>query len=74
MLTILMATVARKRIDTANAAFLSFFLSMRMLILPWYGESISEVIRSIMAVMARRRLMSQKVKGKDIFVSPFLPL
>ena len=68
---ILMATVARKRIDTANAAFLSFFLSMLMLILPWYGDSISEVMRSIMAVMARRRLMSQKFKGKDSFVSPF---
>lgn len=70
MLMILIAVVARKRIDIAKATFLSFFRSMWMLILPLYGESISDVMRSTRAVTASQRLKSKKLKGKDIMVSP----
>ena len=70
MLMILIAVVARKRIDIAKATFLSFFRSMWMFVLPQYGESISDVMRSIMAVTASQRLKSKKLKGKDIRVSP----
>jgi hypothetical protein len=64
MLIILINTVAKKRIDVKNATFLSLFLFIRILTLPKYGDSISEVIRSIMAIVANNRLMPQKFKGK----------
>ena len=75
MLSILMATVTRKRIETAIAVFFSFFLLMSMFVLPRCDESNSEVMRSIMAVMASRRLMSQKPRGNVIVrFAPLLPV
>jgi len=65
---ILIITVARNTIDTAIATLLSRFLSMGMLMRPWRDESISEVIRRIMAVTASQRVMSQNGKGKFILL------
>jgi len=69
MLTTLIATVTRKRIETTNATFRSLFLSMKIFILLRGDDSISEAIRSIVAVMASQRLMSQKDKGNCILVT-----
>lgn len=66
MVTTLIATVIRKRIETANATFLSLFLLMKIFILLREDESISEAMRSIAAMMASQRLMSQRDKGNRI--------
>lgn len=66
MLRILTATLARKRIEVAHAAFRSFWGLIRTLILPYLGERTSEVISSIMAVMARKRLICSVSSGKFI--------
>jgi hypothetical protein len=51
----------RKKIENTIAALLNLFLLRT--ILRWYEDSNSEVIKSIIAVMASKMLKSPKSKG-----------
>jgi len=66
MFIILNATVARNMSEKAIAVCLSRFLLISMFTFPWYGESMFKVMRSIMAVMAVRRLTSHRPNGNII--------
>ena len=66
MVTILIATVVRKSVETVSAMFRSFFLLISRFVFPKYGEMSSDVVSRIMAVTASHRLMSQKDSGKSI--------
>ena len=69
-----MTTVARKRVENAMPAFLSFLLLTSMLLLSRSGDIISDVNSRITEVEAKRRLMLQKSSGKIMgWVAP-LPL
>ncbi len=50
----LTATVIKNRMPMVMATLLSFFLSTRMLVLPWYGEISSVVASRMIAVTASR--------------------
>ena len=56
-----MDTVMRKKTENTIAALLNLFLLMT--ILRWYEDSNSEVIKSIIAVMASKMLRSPKSMG-----------
>ena len=64
----LIITVIKKSVETVNAVVLSLLVLMHILVLPYLGESSSDVISSVIAVMASQRLRSQNPNGKDIIV------
>ena len=74
-LIILKITVTKKSDENAIAAFSSFFLLINMFGLPPCVESNPEVIISIKAITAKKRLKSQKSKGNIMMLlAPFLLL
>jgi len=67
-----MKTVNVNNKPKISATVLNLFLSMRMLVLPFYSEMSSDVMSRIMAVTASQRLMSHKDKGNRIFTPYFV--
>jgi len=66
-----MATVAKKSTEINTATVFNLRLSMKIFTLPYFGDNISDVIRSTTAITASKRLISQKFIGKTIrFFSP----
>ena len=59
-----MKTVNVNNKPKISATVLNLFLSMRMLVLPFYSEMSSDVMSRIMAVTASQRLMSHKDGGE----------
>lgn len=56
--------VIRKRNDATIAAFFSFFLLIRIPFSPQPDESNPDVTRSIIEIITRKRLKSEKSRGK----------
>jgi len=62
-----MKTVSMNKIPRDRATVLNRFLFTIMLVLPYWGETSSEVARRIIAVIAIQRLKSKKDRGEIIW-------